>query len=169
MYSWMAQPFPSRKFWKLRTEPAILFSVGQKICEDGFPARFKQIPQLFIQYGFFIFREFRPFPSDAGCFPDGRSITRQGLKGLKLRRPVQHGHSGMSGGGGTGQIDDIVICAAQALCPPILLFCSAAVAPSTRFVPFKMAFLPYLLLMLSIASWSFRSRASSAAWASFCA
>lgn len=61
-----------------------------------------------------------------------------------------------------GKIDDIFILLRHALWPPICSFLSLAVAPSSKFIPFKMAFFPYLFLIVSITSCIFRSRSSSA-------
>ena len=47
-----------------------------------------------------------------------------------------------------------------ALCPPIWLFLSFAVALSSRFMPRSMAFLPYFFFISIMASCIFRSRAS---------
>ena len=44
-----------------------------------------------------------------------------------------------------------------ALWPPICVFRSLAVAPSSRFMPFNTAFFPNRFRISSIASWSFRS------------
>ena len=56
----------------------------------------------------------------------------------------------------------IVVCAFHALCPPICALRSLAVAPSSRFIPLRIAFLPNFFLMANTASWRFRSRESSA-------
>lgn len=54
----------------------------------------------------------------------------------------------------------------HARCPPICLLRSMAVAPSSRLMPRRMAFLPKRALMLSTASCILRSLASSRALAS---
>ena len=57
-------------------------------------------------------------------------------------------HSRMSGRGRTRHIDHIVVVSVDhALCPPICLFRSIAVAPSSRFMPLTMAFFPNFFLI----------------------
>ena len=46
------------------------------------------------------------------------------------------------------QVDDIIIWSGHALWPPIWVFLSLAVAPSSRFSPLRMAFLPKQQLLL---------------------
>ena len=54
-----------------------------------------------------------------------------------------------------------------ALCPPIWLFLSFAVAPSSRFIPLRIAFLPYFFLMLKTASCIRFSFLRLSSWAFF--
>lgn len=61
-----------------------------------------------------------------------------------------------------GQVEDIVILSAHALCPPIVPFRSRAVAPSSRECTLRMAFFPYLPLKDRMASCIHRSRSRSA-------
>ena len=64
-------------------------------------------------------------------FVNGLLKAGQGGKGGKLGRPVCGIHPGMALRNGMGQVKDIVILSAHALCPPIWPFRSRAVAPSS--------------------------------------
>ena len=63
---------------------------------------------------------------------------------------------------------DIIVWSGHALWPPIWLFLSLAVAPSSRFSPLRMAFLPKRFLMPSMVFWSFLSRAWAVSASFFC-
>ena len=58
------------------------------------------------------------------------------------------------------QVDDVLIFVIHALCPPICLLRSLAVAPSAKLVPVSMEFLPYLFFMAMSVSFILRSLAS---------
>ena len=53
------------------------------------------------------------------CFRDGGVVAGEGGKGRKLRRAVMQRHARMVLRGRMRKIDDIVVFAAHALCPPI--------------------------------------------------
>ena len=63
-------------------------------------------------------------------FRDGGVVAGEGGERRKLRRAVMEGHSRMFWRIRMGQMDNVFIFSAQALCPPICLFRSLAVAPS---------------------------------------
>ena len=64
------------------------------------------------------------------CFRDGGVVAGQGCKGGKLRRTVLERHPRMVLRGRMREVNDIVVFAAHALCPPIWPLRSRAVAPS---------------------------------------
>ena len=64
------------------------------------------------------------------CFRDGSVVAGQGCKGGKLRRAVVQRHARMVLRGRMREVNDIVVFAAHALCPPIWPLRSRAVAPS---------------------------------------
>ena len=73
-------------------------------------------------------------------------------KGGELDGAFFHGR--MIGEGGMGQVHDVLVTAGifvHALWPPICWFRSMVMASSCRFDALRMAFLPYLCLMASIA------------------
>ena len=80
----------------------------------------------------------------------------------KLGCTVPHRHPRMMLWLVMWQIDDIVVMIHYALCPPICLLRSLAVAPSSKFRPRRMAFLPKRFLILNCASCILRSLSSLA-------
>ena len=144
---------------------ARLFRVRDEIDDRHFrvPVRRKgaQLPVKFREMGFVLFRA---RVGEARCFADDVLVPRQRGEGRKLRRAVGARHMRVRHGNVVRQIQHIVVLA-HALCPPTCSFRSFAVAPSSKFFPFKMAFLPYLFLISSTAScrrFSFSNAASSA-------
>ena len=93
---------------------------------------------------------------------DGIIIAGQCSKGRKLGCTVPHRHPRMMLWLVMWQIDDIVVMIHYALCPPICLLRSLAVAPSSKFRPRRMAFLPKRFLILNCASCILRSLSSLA-------
>ena len=78
----------------------------------------------------FIFVHFYTLIRQPPGFRNGGAVTSQSGKGRELRRTVMEGHSRMFWRIRMGQMDNVFIFSAQALCPPICLFRSLAVAPS---------------------------------------
>ena len=64
------------------------------------------------------------------CFRDGGVVAGEGGKRRKLRRAVMQRHARMVLRGRMREVNDIVVFAAHALCPPIWPLRSRAVAPS---------------------------------------
>ena len=101
------------------------------------------------------------------CFMNSGTVAcKRGERG-KLRCTVMCGHRRARRGCVVRQIDHVVVWIHHALCPPICRLRDAVVAPSSRFIPFRMAFLPYLFFILIMASCIFFSRASAASSAAF--
>ena len=141
----------------------ILLEVGKRSFHTG-----NQQLELSIQNDLLFLRQLHLAIGEPGSFFNRVVITRERCEGGKLRRPVRHGHPGMPLRGGMRQVDDVVIGSAHALCPPICRFRSLAVAPSWKFMPFRMAFFPKRFLMSSIALCTFFSRSRAAASRSCC-
>lgn len=105
----------------------------------------------------FFQRIFRQFPAGLGKtagFRNGIVITGKRGKRSKLGGAIQKRHGGMFlGNGGTGHMQNIFIRKGwgHALCPPICWLRWRAVAPSSRLIPLKMAFLPNFFLICSSA------------------
>ena len=93
---------------------------------------------------------------------DGIFVTGQCGKGCKLGCSVPHRHPRMMFRLIVWQIDNIVVIVSHALCPPICLLRSLAVAPSSKFSPLRMAFLPKRCLIFNCASCIRRSLSSLA-------
>ena len=116
----------------------------------------------FFKFLFFIFTCFlsisrfhlpEPFLHPPLCFPDSILMPRKSRKRRKLRRPVLNRHLRMICGCRMLQMDNIFIFVCcfdiidvthitYALCPPIWRLRSMVVAPSSKFMPFNMAFFP---------------------------
>ena len=107
-----------------------------------------------------------PYPQDyrqlTARFLNGCIIASQCGKGRKLGCTVPHRHPWMMLWLVMWQIDDIVVIVGHALCPPICSLRSLAVAPSSKFRPRRMAFLPKRFLIFNCASCILRSLLSLA-------
>ena len=93
---------------------------------------------------------------------DGIIITNQCGKGRKLGCAVPHGPLWVMLRYVMRLVDNILVVVSHALCPPICLLRSLAVAPSSKFKPLRMAFLPKRRLISSCASCIRRSLSSFA-------
>ena len=88
---------------------------------------------------------------------------RQCGKRRELGGAVAHRHRWMLFRHMVRQMEDVVVVVhGHSRCPPICRFRSFAVAPSRRFIPLRMAFLPMRLLMSSTARCRRLSRSRSA-------
>ena len=75
--------------------------------------------KLLIQNVPAVLRQFRPAVRQAACLPENGLVTGEGGKGGKLGGSVHGGHGRVLPGNGMGQINQIVVFAHYALCPPI--------------------------------------------------
>ena len=67
---------------------------------------------------------------ESSCLRYGSTVAGKGCKRRKLRSPIMERHPRMRLRLRVRQSDDIVVISIHALCPPIWLFRSLAVAPS---------------------------------------
>ena len=124
---------------------------------------------------------------EISCFTDSSRIGRSSVsraasaiaascpvsaaKGGELGSAISHAHLRVIPGNVMRQVDNIrvlVFCLpVHALCPPICSLRSRVVAPASRFIPRRIAFLPNLPLMLSRACCILRSLSSCASSSSF--
>ena len=95
-------------------------------------------------------------------------VTCQCGERRKLGCTVPHRHLRMTLRYVMRQINNIVVVIHYALCPPICLLRSMAVAPSSKFRPLRMAFLPKRCLIFNCASCIRRSLSSFAFSSCFC-
>lgn len=110
----------------------------------------------------------RAFRRSAGQFPCRRLVARQRGKRRELCGPFAERHLRMVLRDVVRQVDDVIVGRLHFRCPPICSFRSLPVAPSTKFVPFRMAFFPIRFLMPMIACCRRFSLPSSACSSAFC-
>ena len=110
----------------------------------------------------------RAFRRSAGQFPCRRLVARQRGKRRDLCGPFAERHLRMVLRDVVRQVDDVIVGRLHFRCPPICSFRSLPVAPSTKFVPFRMAFFPIRFLMPMIACCRRFSLPSSACSSAFC-
>lgn len=103
---------------------------------------FEKLLKFYIEKLLHIFVECDLFFCQARCFQNGGIIAGESGKRRKLGRAVMHGHLRMCFGNVVRKMDDIAVVWFHALCPPIWLLRSLAVAPSSRFIALSTAFLP---------------------------
>lgn len=115
-----------------------------------------------VQFSTLLVVETRTLLGVTGRFSQYRLVAGKGGKGSELRCPGLQTHPGMVFRLRMGQVDNVIVCVGHALCPPICLLRSTAVAPSSKFRPRRMAFFPYFCLMVNKVSWMRRSLASCA-------
>ena len=91
----------------------------------------------------------------------GRNPRKQQMqterKGISLIIDIQNSIKAQE-----SKMDNVIVPIVHALCPPICAFLSLAVAPSSKFMPFRIAFFPNLFFIVSMVSCIRRSRSSSA-------
>ena len=100
--------------------------------------------------------------------PYRRLVARQRGKRRELGGPFAERHLRMVSRDVVRQVNDVIVVRLHLRCPPTCSFRSLPVAPSTKFVPFRMAFFPIRFLMPMIASCRRFSLSSSACSSAFC-
>ena len=138
---------------------AILPRVLLKKGHANFRVRFTalpDLPQFLVQLFSGVLIQLNLLLRQPGALIDRVLIPRQRSKRGKLCRTVCQRHLRMTAGDMVRQRNNVLIFRysgfLHALCPPIWLLRSTVVAPSCRFVPFRMAFFPYFFFTSSIAS-----------------
>lgn len=128
---------------------AALSFVGQEIGDPDLRAllALEQPAHFVVQPVALALRQVVLLVGLTGGLPDGGIVARQRGKGSELRRTVVERHLRVPLRHMVRQVDDIVVGRFHALCPPICSLRSLPVAPSSKFSPFNMAFLPNCFLI----------------------